>query len=145
MRSRVRLRRPSVFPAMSGMSCCAFKHASAWGGEGWRERRRGEGRGGEAAVGGGGGGGGGGTAQRALALLRTDTQLTHTRARTLLHRVPGSVPLHSPGCQNLAVSYQGKEKTSNQSITKERETRRRTTHTLAPTGFVLKKKNKAKK
>lgn len=62
------------------------------------------------------------------------TPNTHTHAHTLLHRVPVCVPLHSPGCQNLAVSCQGKEKQQTNRLTNKR-TKRRTTHTLDSTGY----------
>lgn len=78
----------------------------------------------------------GGTAQRSLALPWIDTHLTHT----LLHRVPVCVPLHSPGCQNLAVSSQ--EKTTKEPINKQTDKKRRTTHTLDPTGYNKKIKQK---
>lgn len=75
----------------------------------------------------------GGTAQRALALPWTDTHLTYTHTYTLLHRVPVCVPLHSPGCQNLAVSRQGKKQKLKNNIRFNKQTngqKRGTTHTF---------------
>jgi len=54
------------------------------------------------------------------------TPNTHTHAHTLLHRVPVCVPLHSPGCQNLAVSCQ--EKTANEPINKQTDKKKNNTH-----------------
>lgn len=92
--------------------CVTWQTTSERGGRGW-------------------GWGGGGTAQRALALPWTDTHLTHTHT----HYCTGSQSAFH--CTLLAARTSlclVKKKQQTNRLTNER-TKRRTTHTLDPTGY----------